>query len=300
MATPDAPTAQTRTSRSDRVRAVVTRLAKRVVSGPVLDFAAQLAFYAVLALAPFLVVLTSLAGFLPSATAVEHLLTRARGFMPPDAFKLVSQVVHDVVDSRSATLLTVGLVTALWSASRVADALRTALNSAHGLEEGRSFLRRQAIAIGFTVGGAVLLLASVVASVVGAGLVERLAGAVGIDAGTEATVWGLIRWPMAVGSLGALAAFAYRVLPDTRPRAGATGLGALVATALFLASSRLFSFYAENFADFGLTYGALTGGVVLLLWSWLSAISFIVGGEVTAALPGSRPRRPTGPTRASR
>lgn len=284
-----------RVSGPGRIRAVMTRVARRVFSGPVLDFAAQLAFYAVLALAPFLVVLTSLAGFLPSATAVEHLLTRARGFMPPDGFKLVSQVVHDLVDSRSATLFTVGLLTALWSASRVADALRTALNSANGLEEGRSFLRRQAIAIGFTVGGAVLLLASVVASLVGAGLVERVAGAMEIDGGTEASVWGLIRWPMAVGSIGALAALAYRVLPDTRPRAGATWLGALVATALFLASSRVFSFYAESFADFGPTYGALTGGVVLLLWSWLSAISFIVGGEVTAALPGSRPRRPTAP-----
>ena len=142
-------------------------------------------------------------------------------------------------------------------------------------------------------GGAVLLLASVVASLVGVGLVERVADAVRVDAGTEASVWGLIRWPMAVGSLGALAALAYRVLPDTRPRAKAIWLGALVATALFLASSRLFSFYAENFADFGVTYGSLTGGVVLLLWSWLSAISFIVGGEVTAALPGLRPRRPS-------
>jgi membrane protein len=273
------------------LRALLVRVGKRVVLGPVLDQAAQLAFYAVLALAPFLVVATSLAGFVPSAGGVERLLSRAEGFMPTEAFQQVSRVVHDVVDSRSATLLTVGLVTALWSASRAANALRSALNSAHGVKDGRTFVRRQVIAIGFTVGGAALLLASVVASLLGAGVVERLGAALGLKVGAEAEVWGIIRWPVAVASLAALAALAYRVLPDTRPRAGPVWWGASVATALFLASSRLFSLYAERFADFGLTYGSLTGAVVLLLWSWLSAIAFIVGGEVTAALPEARPRR---------
>lgn len=272
-------------------RAVALRVGERVVVGPVLDRAAQLAFYAVLALAPFVVVLISLAGFLPSTDTVDWLLDRARGLMPSDAFKLFSAVVKDVVESRSATLFTLGLVTALWSASRAANALRTALNAAHDLVDGRSFVRRQLIAVGFTVAGAVLLLASMLASMVGGDLVVRIAGALGVDAVEEARVWSLVRWPMAIASLVVLFALAYRVLPDTRPRAGPAWGGALVATGLFLASSRIFSFYAERVAGFGPTYGSLTGGVVLLLWSWLSAIAFIVGGEVTAALPGARPRR---------
>jgi membrane protein len=65
----------------------------------------------------------------------------------------------------------------------------------------------------------------------------------------------------------------------------------VVFAALFIASSRVFAFYASRFGSFGPTYGSLAGGVVLLLWSWLSAAAFIVGGEVSAALPGARPRR---------
>lgn len=275
------------------LRGVVTRVADRVIRGPALERAAQLAFYAVLALAPFMVVLTSLAGFLPSEDSVQWLLDRAQALMPQEAFALVSQVVDDVVNSRNATLFTLGVLTALWSASRAADALRTALNSAWELQDGRSYLRRQFIAMVFTIGGAVLLLASVVASVVGASVVEKLAGFAGIDAAHSARLWSVLRWPTAIGCLVVLAALAYRVLPDTRPRPVPTWVGALVATGLFLLGARLFSFYAERFASFGPTYGALAGGVVLLLWSWLSAIAFIVGGEVTAAFPGARPRRPS-------
>ncbi len=280
-----------RASANGNLRGVVSRVTKRVIFGPALDRAAQLAFYAVLALAPFLVVLTSLAGFLPSHDSVQWLLDRARELMPDEAYTLVSQVVEDVVNSRNATLFTLGVVVALWSASRVADALRSALNVAWELEDGRSWVRRQLIAMTFTIGGAVLLLAAVVATMVGAGLVERVSDFVGIDTARAARLWALLRWPIAAGCLVVLAALAYRVLPDTRPRPLPTWVGALVATGLFLVAARLFSFYAERFASFGPTYGALAGGVVLLLWSWLSAIAFIVGGEVTAAFPGARPRR---------
>lgn len=273
------------------LRDVVVRVGQRVFLGPVFERAAQLAFFAVLALVPFLMVLTSLAGFVPSEDSIDRLLDRAQSLMPAEAFDLVSQVVQDVVTSKSATLFTVGLLTAVWSASRAVDSLRDALNSAHDLHEGRSFVRRNLIAMGFTLGGAVLLLASVVASVVGAQVIEQVSGSLGVNAVAEARLWGLVRWPLAISSLVLLAALAYRMLPDIRPKAGAALWGALVATLLFLLSSRLFGLYAERFADFGPTYGALAGGVVLLLWSWLCAISFIVGGEVTAALPGARPRR---------
>lgn len=272
-------------------RALLARVVLRVVRGPVLDSAAQTAFYAVLALAPFLVVLTSFAAFVPTEDTVARLLRRAEAVMPPDAFQLVEGVVHDLVASRSATLITVSLATALWSASRAANALRKALNDAHGLGDGRSWVRQQLVALLVTVGGAGLLIASVVATLVGTRALEAASRALGFDASAQVQAWGVVRWPLAVFSIAALAALAYRVLPDTRPRPRAVWAGALAATALFIASSVAFSVYTANFGHYGVTYGSLAGGVVLLLWAWLSAIAFIVGGEVAAAFPGARPRR---------
>jgi membrane protein len=274
------------------VRDLVVRVGQRVIVGPVFERAAQLAYYGVLALVPFVVVLTTLAGFLSNDEAIDRLLSRAHDLMPAEAYTVLARVVHDVIASRSATLLTVGLLVSIWSASRAVNALRNALNSAHDLKrDGRSFVRKQWVAISFTLEGAILLLISVLASVIGADVIRVVSNALGIDAVQEAKLWSVIRWPMAIASLVALAALAYRVLPDVVPKRVAAWTGASVFTALFLASSRLFAFYAERFGDFGPTYGSLAGGVVLLLWSWLSAAAFIVGGEVCAAFPGARPRR---------
>lgn len=273
------------------LRSVVRRVFGRVVGGHVLDEGAQLAFYAVLSLVPFLVVLTTLAAFVPREDTVERLLARAAAFMPPEAYRLVDRVVDDVVRQRSAALFTAGLLTALWSASRAASALARTLNEAHGLEDGRSWVRRQVVAIAFTVAGAALLLSSVVATWVGTQAVEQVAGALGADVAAQAQAWGLVRWPLAVSSIATLAAGAYRVLPDTRPRPKAVWAGAGVATVLFVGSGLLFSQYTERFADYGVTYGSLAGGVVLLLWAWFSALALVIGGEVTAAFPDARPRR---------
>ncbi|MCC6338078.1 MAG: YihY/virulence factor BrkB family protein [Myxococcales bacterium] len=275
----------------ESAKAVLRRVAGRVFFGPVLDYGAQLAFYAVLSLVPFLVVLTSVAAFVPSADTVQRLLARAQTVMPEEAYRLVARVVGDVVEGRSATLFTLGLFTALWSASRAANALRKGLNAAHGVDDGRSWARRQVVAIAFTVGGAALLVSSVSATLVGGRAVEAVAGALGVGVAQEVQAWGLVRWPLAVLSVGALAALCFRVLPDLRPRPRAVAWGALVATGLFLASGLGLSFYTRHFARYGLTYGSLAGGVVLLLWAWLSAIAFLVGGEVTACFPGARPRR---------
>jgi len=275
-----------------RVRDLVVRVGHRVIR-PVFERAAQLAFYGVLALVPFLVVLTSLAGFISSDEAIDRLLNRAQTLMPAEAYTLLSQVVQDVIASRSATLLTAGLLTSVWSASRAVNALRAALNSAHDLErDGRSFVRQQWVAISFTIEGALLLLISVIASVIGADVIRSVTEAIGVNAVQEAALWEVIRWPMAVLSLVALAALAYRMLPGVVPKRTAAWWGALTFTLLFLLSSRLFGLYAEKFGHFGPTYGSLAGGVVLLLWSWLSAAAFIIGGEVTAAFPGARPRQP--------
>ena len=47
-------------------------------------------------------------------------------------------------------------------------------------------------------------------------------------------------------------------------------LGALVATALWLASSLMFKLYVARFTDYEGTYGAVGGIILLLLWLYLS------------------------------
>ena len=42
--------------------------------------------------------------------------------------------------------------------------------------------------------------------------------------------------------------------------------------------------YVSHFGNFGVTYGALGGIIILLLWMWISSLALMLGAEINAVL----------------
>ena len=75
----------------------------------------------------------------------------------------------------------------------------------------------------------------------------------------------------------------YRYAPDRdNPRWRWTTPGAILAVALWLVGSILFSVYANNFGSYNETYGVFAGVIVLLLWLFLTAYVIVLGAEFDA------------------
>ena len=64
----------------------------------------------------------------------------------------------------------------------------------------------------------------------------------------------------------------------------------MVATLLWLVGSIAFSFYVANFGSYSSTYGSLAGGIVLLLWLWLTNVAVVFGAQFAAELERDRER----------
>ena len=73
-----------------------------------------------------------------------------------------------------------------------------------------------------------------------------------------------------------------------RPRPTRLWPGALVATALWLIASALFSWYVSSFGSYDETYGSVAALAVVMMWFWLSALAVLIGGEVNAELEQAR------------
>jgi membrane protein len=61
-------------------------------------------------------------------------------------------------------------------------------------------------------------------------------------------------------------------------------VGSVVAAALWLAGSSLFSWYLGNFGNYNATYGALGAVVGLMMWMWVSTIAVLVGAELNSEI----------------
>ncbi|HEX6066473.1 MAG TPA: YihY/virulence factor BrkB family protein [Longimicrobiales bacterium] len=158
-------------------------------------------------------------------------------------------------------------------------AMMEALNVAYDEREKRGFIRRSAVALLLTLG-------AIAGAIVAIGVVVVLPAVVRF-LGLSGMLDGLIayaRWPIL--ALGAVLAFSvlYRYGPSREePRHTAwINRGAVIATALWLTGSVLFSWYVSNFGKYNETYGAVAAVVILLLWFLLSAYALLIGAEINA------------------
>ena len=261
----------------------IRKLYRRWSDNAITDRAAQLTYYFVFALFPFLFFLVTLTAYLPLQSAMQDMLARLDQLMPGQAMAIVQDQLQKLLTVQRPKLLTVSLALASWSASRGVDAIRTALNLAYDVKESRPFWRTQSMAIGITVIGAVVVLVSITLIALGGKGGEWLADRLGVEQ-VYAMVWGFLRWPITMFLIMFVAATLYYVLPDVEQEWRFITPGSVVGTALWLLSTWGFTQYAEHFGKYDVTYGSIGGVIVLLTWLYLTGLIFILGGEINAIL----------------
>ena len=259
------------------------KLYRRWSDNAITDRAAQLAYYFVFALFPFLTFLVTLTAYLPLQGAMQELLARLDELMPGEAMAIVQDQLQKLLTVQRPRLLTVSLLLAVWSASRGVDAIRTSLNLAYDVKESRPYWKTQALAVGTTVIGAVVVLLSITLIALGGKAGEWLAGQLGIQQ-VYAMVWAFLRWPITMFLIMFVAATLYYFLPDVEQEWRFITPGSVVGTHLWLLVTWGFSQYVEHFGKYDVTYGSIGGVIVLLTWLYLTGLIFLLGGEINAIL----------------
>jgi membrane protein len=262
---------------------ILRHLYREIVDDAITDTAAQLSYYFLFALFPFLFFLTTLAAYLPLNSAVDALMDRLHLVMPTEALMVVEGHTEKLLHEPRPKLLTIGLGVTLWSASRGVDALRKGLNLAYDVTESRAIWVTQPLAMGMTLAGALLILVAFAGFILGGNVGEAVAARVGIDQ-LFATVWSWLRWPFTAMVVMLAVALSYYVLPDVEQKFRYITPGSITATGLWLASTWGFTQYVEHFGAFGVTYGSIGSVVVLLVWLYLTGLVFLLGGEVNAVI----------------
>lgn len=264
------------------------KIARRFSDNASTDRAAQLSYYFLFALFPFLFFVVTLAAYLPTKGAVDDLLARLDPVMPEAAEQIIRGQLTALATQQRPHLLTLGLALAIWSASRGVDALRTSLNLSYDVKESRPFWRTQGTALLVTVASSVVMLFAVAGIALGGSAGLWLATHLHVDKAWP-LLWGWLRWP--ITALGVMLVFAvlYYFLPDVKQEWRFITPGSIIGTGLWLLMSYAFSVYADNFGSYNKTYGSIGGVIVLMTWLYVTGLIFILGGEVNALIEHESP-----------
>ena len=263
---------------------LLRRLYKEFWDDDVLGLASQCAFALIFSLFPFLIFLVSLAAFLPT-NGDAHLPPELTREMPPPVADILQDRIAEVTGRDRTGALTVALLIAIWSATAGASTLVSAINRAYDVEERRGFLLRRAIGLALIAAGAVLMLLPAIWGWFG-GIATDLLARFGMSQAAGLVDW--LRWPVILVGAFAWLALLFRVAPEGTKRWRFASPGAFVAALGFLAANRGLSLYVENAGDMSVTYGALGGFVVLLLWLYVVSLVLLLGAEVNAVLDARR------------
>lgn len=265
------------------LRDVFWRVFHEVLDDRVTLIAAGVTFYLLLALFPALAALVAIYGLLADPATMSDHLFELSGLLPPGAFELIADRIKSLVETRSSTLgLTffVGLAVALWSSHSATLAVFDAMNIAYEEKEKRGFVKLNAIGLCFTI-------CAMLAAALMIGLVAIMPVALSylwLDQFKEHLAL-LLRWPLLLVVAGAATAAVYRFGPSREPaKLRWMTWGAALVTLSWFAMSAGFSFYLNHFANYSATYGTLGALIGFLVWTWLSIVILIVGGELNAEL----------------
>jgi membrane protein len=258
----------------------------------VLGRAAQLSYYALLALFPALIFLTALMGLFSVESFMPELMSYLRNVLPADALSMVERFLTQVAEGSGANILSLGALGALWASSSGVTAIMDALNVVFGVKEDRRpFWRVRLIAILLTIGlaGFVILSLGLVlyGPTIGRWIADRLGFGVAFT-----SMWNVLQWPVIAGLMLVVVAAIYHICPDRRSkRWDWITPGSLFAVVMWLAVSLGFKAYVDNFSDYNKVYGSIAGVIVLMLWFYWSGMVLLLGGEINAEIEKAEAER---------
>jgi len=266
------------------LRVLTLRVWKRIQDDDTFDQAAQLSYYFLFAIFPFLLLLTTLFGLLTKTGSEinENLLSYARQVLPYNAFELVVTTMRELQTGAGGGKLSIGILATLWAASSGVSGLIDGLNRAYQVKETRPWWKARLIAMGLTILLPVFAAAALILVLYGTRLADLIAGYFGLQ--TYFTqLWDVLQWPVAVVFLFIAVALLYRYAPACPLGTWRQDLpGAVAGVVVWLLLSLLFRVYLQYFNSYNRTYGSLGAVMVLLLWLYLSGAAILIGAEVNS------------------
>ncbi|MGE4610714.1 MAG: YihY/virulence factor BrkB family protein [Paracoccaceae bacterium] len=243
--------------------------------------AGYIAFSSLLAIFPFLIFATALVGLLVGSEQNEEAVNALFRVAPEHIAQTLEPVLHEVLVYRGQGVLTLSILVTIFLASNAIDAFRVAFDRAYDVGKSRGLLKRRLISLAFVFLGALVAVIMAV-SIIFMPLLFQLAER-SLDISLPASM-GVLVFVLGVVVFVLFLVALHRVLPSRAMKGRRIWPGIMVSLILWLFGAVIFSIYLSLTPTYAVTYGILTGVMVLAMFLYLTGVAIIFGAEVNAVL----------------
>jgi membrane protein len=256
-----------------------------------LTHSASIAYYALLSLFPFLLMVISLLGVV---TADETDRLAVLGFVFryfPTQLDFVTGQLDALRDAR-LQLGVVGSLALIWGSLGVFGAVTSAVNEAWGVEKQRSFWKHRLVSFLMLVAaGGVMIVALLLVSLI------QMAQASWFGAMLAQYTWLTNLQTFAFRNLATMllivgVGLVFYFIPNAKIRFRDVWVGAVLTGLLWRLAFQGFAWYVRMNAGLKMIHGSVATVIVFLLWVYVCSVILMYGVEFTAAYARLRRRRP--------
>src|SRR5450631_3941018 len=225
-----------------------------------------------MALFPFLIVLTSLAGFFGSKELADQAVGLMLQVWPEQVADSLSGQIHDVMTTSRGDILTIGAVLAVYFASNGVEALRVALNRAYSMIEPRRWYWLRLESIGYTLIAAITALAMAFLIVLGPLMLEAARRHIPLIVESNEQFLNIVRYSTTITALIVALLILHAWLPAGRRGFLQILPGIIFTLVASLLSGNVFGQYLARFANNYVTmYAGLASVIIALVFLYFIA-----------------------------
>lgn len=244
----------------------------------------HIALSTLMSMFPFLILVTAIAGFIGSTDLADEVARLIIAAWPREVSAGIAGEIHSVLTTARGDVLTLSAVFAVYFTSSGVESLRVGLNRAYGLIDPRPWWLLRLESIGYVLVSAVGFLTLAFLIVLGP-LVFRAALAYAPWIHPLETHYDVGRLTLATILLSMSLLILHMWLPAGRRRFAEVWPGIIATLALWLVAGFVFGRYLSDFSYAYVTYYAgLASAMIALVFLYFTALIFIYGGELNAAI----------------
>lgn len=242
---------------------------------------AHVVFFLIVSFFPFVMFFFTLLKYTPLSE--ENIIRVLETLVPGSINDILSSWIREAYKQSSGTIISVTVITTLWSGSKGFLGITYGLDKIYGAENKRNWLLSRLFSLIYTMAFAAILLISLIVIVYGNRILLTISSYLSIET------------PLFIGifSLRSILGFTifflfflllYTFIPDRKTKMKKEVPGALFTSVLWILFSYIFSIYIDYFTNFSSVYGSLTYIVLIMLWLYICMDILFLGALINRFL----------------
>ena len=261
------------------IKKFVKEMYYRLMYDEISLLSANLSYYFILSLFPMLIVALALTPYFKIDQ--QFLLERIQNFAPGDLGNYLFDMISEVLNNKNNTIITVGIVFTLWSASSGIYGIIIAFNNAFRVRDGRIWIVTKLISVVITALFLVGMFVVLALVVFGKQLTYLLFHKFNLDEGFY-NLWSVLNYSFPILFTFIVFVFLYIMGPNLKLKAISILPGSIFATVSWTLVSRLFGYYIDHFSSYIKTYGTIGAFMAFIIWLYITGYILIIGAEINA------------------